>query len=343
MNETPVDFVKDTLSIGFVSVDQQHDKIGTFQNSVKELKHQIDVIQNNFGTLSTRAWLENPKNGKWHISFGTGNHGKIDEFNNFLKVNTQLAGITTGILTFGVLEGDAYAEQDETGQTFLDNCFIKSRGLSSMFQNENKYILAEDSGICVDILNGRPGVHSARVQDDILYEGVYDRISRQFPELDRFLTRKATEEKSLSKFRKNMKDFVNKVIISEAIREKLSGSIGFSDPFFKRYMATGNFVTTASIAKNGEIMHHAVGHMYGRLFVPTTQQYGDDSFLETLWRDFGYNSIFAIYDREMHREVPLSMVSGEDRLKWNHRSIAMARVIVGFLFQKLLDAQEEKI
>ncbi len=48
---------------------------------------------------------------------------------------------------------------DETGETFYENSIIKAK---SLWQIVHKPVFADDSGICVDILNGVPGIFSAR-------------------------------------------------------------------------------------------------------------------------------------------------------------------------------------
>ena len=47
----------------------------------------------------------------------------------------------------------------ETGQTFEENSYIKAFEAAKMTQN---VALADDTGLCVDILNGAPGIYSAR-------------------------------------------------------------------------------------------------------------------------------------------------------------------------------------
>lgn len=47
----------------------------------------------------------------------------------------------------------------ETGETFMENATIKAATLS---RSLGRWVLGEDSGLCVDALGGRPGVHSAR-------------------------------------------------------------------------------------------------------------------------------------------------------------------------------------
>jgi XTP/dITP diphosphohydrolase len=67
--------------------------------------------------------------------------------------------------------GMANFEPDETGSSFLENALIKARALydhpafSRMLPpsgGEAGPVLADDSGLCVDALDGRPGIFSAR-------------------------------------------------------------------------------------------------------------------------------------------------------------------------------------
>lgn len=50
-------------------------------------------------------------------------------------------------------------EVEETGHTFAANARLKAEGISAVFSG---LVLADDSGLCVDTLNGAPGVLSAR-------------------------------------------------------------------------------------------------------------------------------------------------------------------------------------
>ena len=57
----------------------------------------------------------------------------------------------------------------ETGNSFLENALIKAGELYRLFEKQQPDgyssgdpIIADDSGICVDALEGRPGIHSAR-------------------------------------------------------------------------------------------------------------------------------------------------------------------------------------
>ena len=50
-------------------------------------------------------------------------------------------------------------DPDETGLTFSENALIKAESLWKIVQ---KPVIADDSGICVDALDGKPGIYSAR-------------------------------------------------------------------------------------------------------------------------------------------------------------------------------------
>jgi XTP/dITP diphosphohydrolase len=51
----------------------------------------------------------------------------------------------------------------ETGDTFLANAVLKAEHYSTFV---DELTLADDSGLCIDALDGRPGVHSARYAPD---------------------------------------------------------------------------------------------------------------------------------------------------------------------------------
>ena len=51
----------------------------------------------------------------------------------------------------------------EDGKTFYENALIKAKTVSDAL---NLPVLADDSGICVDALNGEPGIYSARYAGD---------------------------------------------------------------------------------------------------------------------------------------------------------------------------------
>jgi non-canonical purine NTP pyrophosphatase (RdgB/HAM1 family) len=56
-------------------------------------------------------------------------------------------------------------EAEETGSTFLENAILKAVHASHYVDD---LVLGDDSGLCVDALDGRPGIYSARYDKDRL-------------------------------------------------------------------------------------------------------------------------------------------------------------------------------
>jgi XTP/dITP diphosphohydrolase len=71
-------------------------------------------------------------------------------------------------------------EVEETGTTFAENARLKAEAYARAF---NAPALADDSGLCVDALGGRPGVHSARYAPTDA-----ERIAKLLDELDGVVT-----------------------------------------------------------------------------------------------------------------------------------------------------------
>lgn len=87
------------------------------------------------------------------IVVATGNRGKLAE------IRTLLGDLPVEVLSAGEALGDALPNINEDGDTFVDNARIKARAIS---QVSMMLTLADDSGLEVDALGGRPGVRSRR-------------------------------------------------------------------------------------------------------------------------------------------------------------------------------------
>ena len=85
------------------------------------------------------------------VVLATRNKGKIAE------LRALLAGL--GPQVVGLVEFPDIGEIPETGTTFLENARIKARAVC---RATGLVSLADDSGLCVDALDGAPGVYSAR-------------------------------------------------------------------------------------------------------------------------------------------------------------------------------------
>lgn len=69
----------------------------------------------------------------------------------------------SGVRILTALDVDPELTWHETGATFEENARIKIRAVSSMaaLAFPDSWILADDSGLCVEALGGAPGVHSS--------------------------------------------------------------------------------------------------------------------------------------------------------------------------------------
>ncbi len=104
------------------------------------------------------------------LLIGTNNTGKLKEIRDLLPKN---------IKTFSTSEFNLKSPR-ENGKTFKENSLIKS----SYFSKKTKLIcLADDSGLEIDLLNKKPGLHSARWAGKKL--NFRKAINRVYKELDR--------------------------------------------------------------------------------------------------------------------------------------------------------------
>ena len=94
------------------------------------------------------------------IVFATGNEGKMREIREILKdlemeiISMKEAGVNLEII--------------ENGSTFGENAEIKAK---AVWKETGGIVLADDSGLVIDCLNGEPGIYSARyLGEDTSYE-----------------------------------------------------------------------------------------------------------------------------------------------------------------------------
>lgn len=88
------------------------------------------------------------------LVLATRNQGKIDEFRRILDALAPGA-----IELIGVDQFPDLVDVEETGSTFEENSLLKARYTC---QATGLPAIADDSGLCVDALNGDPGIFSAR-------------------------------------------------------------------------------------------------------------------------------------------------------------------------------------
>jgi XTP/dITP diphosphohydrolase len=89
-----------------------------------------------------------PAPGDWVLA--STNRGKLAEFSELLAATP---------IRLCALGRDDPQVPEETGHSFVENALIKARHAAL---TAGKPAIADDSGLCVDLLNAEPGVHSAR-------------------------------------------------------------------------------------------------------------------------------------------------------------------------------------
>jgi XTP/dITP diphosphohydrolase len=179
------------------------------------------------------------------IALGTGNEHKVFEINEIVK------GVNKNIV-FVLPKGEFNPVED--GSTFEENSLIKAREgarLSGMLT------LADDSGLCIDALDGAPGLYSAR------YAGTQDeKIARLLKELDGKEDRKAKFVCCMTLVDKdgNVVHTTRGECLGHIIKER-KGTNGFGyDPVF---MPDGFDITLAEMSEDGK---NAISHR-GRALV----------------------------------------------------------------------------
>ena len=95
------------------------------------------------GDLETYLILTTPL-----LTIASGNPRKVAEIEAML-----------GPLPLNVQRQPSHLDVEETGSTYLENALLKAEAAARLTQN---WVIADDSGLEVDALNGEPGILSAR-------------------------------------------------------------------------------------------------------------------------------------------------------------------------------------
>lgn len=96
------------------------------------------------------------------IIYATTNEGKKNQIQSFLEYNHYDVKLIS-LKDIGFNE-----EIDENGDTFEENSYIKAKAVKDFCDRNSieKIVVADDAGLMVDALGGRPGVHTARYAGD---------------------------------------------------------------------------------------------------------------------------------------------------------------------------------
>ena len=149
------------------------------------------------------------------IVLATSNEHKVKEINAIVDGKN---------IEFVLPEGEF--DPIEDGETFEENSYIKAR---CAWELTKTWVLADDSGLCIDALDGKPGIYSARYA-----ETPQKRIDRVLKEMKGKTNRKARFNCSMTLLNPNGEKVFSYMGVCEGeIVEKQRGINGFGyDPIF---------------------------------------------------------------------------------------------------------------
>lgn len=172
------------------------------------------------------------------IIAATKNKGKIKEIQEILSplgfevISQQEAGYDLDIL--------------ETGDTFEKNALIKARALAMIC---DEHVLADDSGLCIDALDGRPGIYSARYAGEGASDA--DKVTKILCEMDGIKDRDAKFVTSVAFIFPDGEELTASGEVLGHITQTPSGANGFGyDPIFYSEELQKTFADATDDEKN---------------------------------------------------------------------------------------------
>ena len=165
------------------------------------------------------------------IVLASSNKHKVQEINDIVKSMSIP-------VEFILPPGDF--DPDENGTTFEENSLIKAK---AAWDISKTWVLADDSGLCIDALNGKPGIYSARYAETPAL-----RIARVLKELDGIENRNAHFTCAMTLLNpKGDVDYKIQGICEGTIIKETRGTNGFGyDPIF---LVKGDTRTMAELSE----------------------------------------------------------------------------------------------
>lgn len=102
-----------------------------------------------------------------NLIIATHNQHKVEEIKSILKDKFDKI--------LSAKEAGFFTDVEETGATFFENAKLKADYIKSQLKDDSFAVLSDDSGLCVNALDGQPGVNSNR----LCIEGDY-KANRQY-------------------------------------------------------------------------------------------------------------------------------------------------------------------
>jgi XTP/dITP diphosphohydrolase len=180
------------------------------------------------------------------VIIATKNAGKAREFQALLGKR--------GVEVKSLLDFPNCPDVEETGNTFAENAILKAEAMARYF---NTTVIADDSGLSIDALGGRPGVYSARYAGE--EKNDQKNIAKVLSELEGvpFAKRTARFHCALAVAAPGRRTAVVEGTCEGYIAEKPQGENGFGyDPIF--YIPKkGKTMAQLSAEEKNQISHRA--------------------------------------------------------------------------------------
>ena len=152
------------------------------------------------------------------LVFATHNHNKAKEIQSLLEERFEILTLT---------EIDCLDEIPETAETLEGNSLLKAQFVSENFKVN---CFADDTGLEIEALNGRPGVYSARYAGE--EKSAEANMNRVLSELENSTNRNAQFRTVITLILEGKTHIFEGIVKGEIIREK-RGTDGFGyDPIF---------------------------------------------------------------------------------------------------------------
>ena len=181
------------------------------------------------------------------IIAATNNEGKVKEIKAILG--------ELGIDVISQKEAGINIDVEETGATFAENAFLKAKAVYDIAKIP---AIADDSGLCVDYLNGAPGIYSARYAGENATDS--ERIIKLLNDIKEDTVRSAHFTSAVSFVITNEEVYNAEGIVEGHILNSPDGNGGFGyDPIFFCDELNKSFGSASAEEKN------KVSHRYRAL------------------------------------------------------------------------------
>ncbi len=170
------------------------------------------------------------------LVFATNNPNKLKEVQEMLPNTIELLSLS---------DINSYDEIDETEMSLEGNATLKADYITQKYGYD---CFADDTGLEVESLNGKPGVYSARFAGEP--SNSENNMQKLLTELKNKSNRNAQFRTAVS-LNINDANFIFEGVCKGAILEKKQGEKGFGyDPIFKPENHTNSFAEMSSEEKN---------------------------------------------------------------------------------------------